>query len=219
MIEHVYERVSKASSVDLVAVATCDTAIFDFIHSIGGAAVMTSDRHERASDRCAEALLALEAQMSTNFDIVVMVQGDEPMTEPAMIDEAVKPMQSDETIDVVNLVAKITSEHEFRDPNTIKVVCDSERNALAFSRQPIPTLPAGVHGLMQKQVCIIPFRRERLLEFSELEPTPLEIAESVDMMRFLEHGYQVRMVPTSYNTHAVDAPSDIAVVEELMQQV
>ena len=88
--------------------------------------------------------------MNTNFEIVVMVQGDEPMTEPAMIDEAVKPMQSDETIGVVNLVAKIASEHEFRDPNTIKVVCDSEGNALAFSRQPIPTLPAGVQRVDAK---------------------------------------------------------------------
>ena len=218
MIEHVYERVSNSRSVDFVAVATCDTAIFDFIQSIGGTAVMTSDRHERASDRCAEALLALEAQMGANFDIVVMVQGDEPMTEPAMIDEAVKPMQSDKTIGVVNLVAKIASEHEFRDPNTIKVVCDCEGNALAFSRQPIPTVAAGVSELMLKQVCIIPFRRERLLGFANLEPTPLEIAESVDMMRFIEHGYQVRMIPTSYSTHAVDAPSDIAVVEELMQR-
>ena len=217
MIEHVYERVSASTSVDLVAVATCDAEIFDFIQSIGGTAVMTSNRHERASDRCAEALLVLEAQMNTTFEIVVMVQGDEPMTDPAMIDEAVKPMQADNSIGVVNLIAKISSESEFRDPNTIKVVCDCENNALAFSRQPIPTLIGGINELMQKQVCIIPFRRDRLLEFADLAPTPLEIAESVDMMRFLEHGRKVKMIPTSYNTHAVDAPSDISVVEELMQ--
>src|SRR5262245_16191595 len=108
MIGHVYERVARSAALSLTAVATCDREIADYIESIGGVAVMTSDKHERASDRCAEAMQVLEAKHKLKYDIVVMVQGDEPMTEPEMIDEAVNPMIADPSIRVVNLIAPIT---------------------------------------------------------------------------------------------------------------
>ena len=215
MLGHVYERVAKSPLLDVTAVATCDQEIFDYIESIGGVAVMTGDRHERASDRCAEALNKLEQANRTRYDVVVMVQGDEPMTHPDMIAEAVQPLLDDPSVQVVNLLGEISDVAEFEDRNCIKVVCDLNRNALYFSREPIPTRCKVDEIPMGKQVCIIPFRRDFLLEYTGLAPTPLEIAESVDMMRVLEHGMKVRMAPTKHSTQAVDTLEDLKKVERL----
>ena len=139
MIGHVYERVSRSPLLALTAVATCDLEIYDYITSIGGVAVMTGTQHERASDRCAEALVKLEQANHERYEIVVMVQGDEPMTHPAMIAEAVQPMLDDPEVRVVNLLGEIKDAAGFEDRNCIKVVCDLQGNALYFSREPIPT--------------------------------------------------------------------------------
>lgn len=219
MIGHVFDRVARSPILSKTAVATCDQVIFDFIESIGGTAVMTSDAYERASDRCAEALLKLEDINSTCYDIVVVVQGDEPMIHTDMIAEAIQPMLADPDIKVVNLMGKIEDTNEFEDRNCIKVVCDLQSNALYFSREPIPTRCKVSDVPMGKQVCIIPFRRDYLLEYTSLAPTPLEIAESVDMMRILEHGMKVRMVPTKYSSKAVDTPEDLRKVEGLMREM
>lgn len=219
MIGHVYERVSRSPLLAMTVVATCDQEIFDYIESIGGTAVMTNDKHERASDRCAEALQKLEKIHDQQFDIIVMVQGDEPMTDPGMIEEAVKPMLDDPSIEVTNLLGKIESIEEFEDRNCIKVICDLRNNALCFSREPIPTRSKVADVPMYKQVCIIPFRRDFLLEYIQLSPTPLEIVESIDMMRVLEHGRKVRMIPTIYNTKAVDTLEDLKAVEKIMNQL
>lgn len=219
MIGHVYGRVTKSPLLNLTAVATCDKEIFDYIKSIGGAAVMTGDQHERASDRCAEALMKLEEANNTRYDIVVMVQGDEPMTHPDMIAEAVQSLLDDPEINVVNLLGQIKDSKEFEDRNCIKVVCDLKLNALYFSREPIPTRSKVDKIPMGKQVCIIPFRRDFLLEYTRMKPTPLEVAESVDMMRIIEHGLKVRMAPTRHNTQAVDTIDDLKRVEQLMQKL
>jgi len=219
MIGHVYERVSQNPLLTATVVATCDREIYEYIESIGGRAVMTGSHHERASDRCAEALEILEKENGLLYDIVVMVQGDEPMTHPDMITEAVQPMLDDPSLVITNLLGKIQSSKEFEDRNCIKAVCDLQGNALYFSREPIPTRFSGKDIPMGKQVCIIPFRREFLLQYTKLSPTPLEIVESVDMMRVLEHGMKVRMVPTRHNTHAVDTPADLRNVEQLMQSL
>jgi len=216
MIGHVYERVSSSPLLNLTAVATCDKEVFDYIESIGGVAVMTGDYHERATDRCAEALEKLEKLNNTRYDIVVMIQGDEPMTHPDMIREAIQPLLDDAEIQVVNLLGTIKEKSEFEDRNCIKVVCDLKMNAIYFSREPIPTNTKVDNIPMGKQVCIIPFRRDFLLEYLLLEPTPLEIAESIDMLRIIEHGIKVRMVPTKHNTQAVDTPEDLKKVEQLM---
>ena len=216
MIGHVYERVVQCNLLTKVVVATCDNKIAEYINSIGGQAVMTSDQHERASDRCAEALNYLEKEDGIQYDIIVMVQGDEPMTHPDMIMEAVNPMIEDQNILVTNLLGDIETIEEFEDRNCIKVVCDIESNAIYFSREPIPTREKINSIPMKKQVCIIPFTRKFLLEYTEMDPTPLEIIESIDMMRVLEHGLKVKMVPTKYQTHAVDTENDLQKVEQLM---
>jgi 3-deoxy-manno-octulosonate cytidylyltransferase (CMP-KDO synthetase) len=212
MIGHVYQRVSKSPLLDAVAVATCDVEIAKYIESIGGIAIMTSSKHERASDRCAEALIKFEDMQGCKYDIVVMVQGDEPMTHPDMIKEAIQPLINDSTLQVVNLLGEIKDCAEFEDRNCIKVVCDLELNALYFSREPIPTRSKMESIPMGKQVCIIPFRRNFLLEYNAMNPTPLEISESIDMLRVLEHGIKVRMAPTKHSTQAVDTPEDLAKV-------
>jgi 3-deoxy-manno-octulosonate cytidylyltransferase (CMP-KDO synthetase) len=219
MIGHVYERVSKSILLNLTAVATCDKEIYDYIESIGGVAVMTSDMHERASDRCAEALIKLEELNNTRYDIIVMVQGDEPLIHPDMIAESVQPMLDDPQIQVVNLMGKITEIEEFEDRNCIKVVCNLNSDALYFSREPIPTRCKVDNIPMGKQVCVIPFRRDYLIEYNNLKPTPLEVAESVDMMRVLEHGMKVRMVPTRHSTQSVDTLEDLKKVEQLMSKI
>jgi 3-deoxy-manno-octulosonate cytidylyltransferase (CMP-KDO synthetase) len=218
MIGHVYKRVVMSAAVNDTAVATCDREIAAYIESIGGRAVMTSDRHERASDRCAEALETLEQRLGTKYDIVVMVQGDEPLTHPDMISEAVAPMLNDDAVLVTNLLGEISGAEEFEDRNCIKVVCDVQGNALYFSREPIPTRSRLRDVPMGKQVCIIPFRRQFLLDYTRLAPTPLEVAESVDMMRILEHGIKVRMVPTRHGTGSVDTPDDAKRVEDLLRR-
>lgn len=217
MIGHVFDRVKKNSQLSKVAVATCDEEISRYISSIGGCAVMTSSHHERASDRCAEALEIIEQEDKRTYDIVVMVQGDEPLIHPDMITEALQPMLDDPTILLTNLLGKITSPEEFEDRNCIKVVCDVYGNALYFSREPIPTRFRGPLVPMGKQVCVIPFRRQFLLDYTAMLPTPLEIAESVDMLRVLEHGLDVRMVPTRFNTQAVDTEADRQRVELMMR--
>lgn len=217
MIGHVLERVSASPMVTLTAVATCDAEIAEYVRSVGGVAVMTSQSHERASDRCAEALIKLESERDVRFDIVVMVQGDEPMVHPDMIGEAVGPLLNDPDVSVTNLLAPISDDAEHQDRNCIKVVCDLESNALYFSREPIPTRARGEQVVAGKQVCIIPFRRDYLLAYTKLAPTPLEIAESVDMLRVLEHGGKVRMVPTRHHTQAVDTPGDLQRVEALLR--
>jgi 3-deoxy-manno-octulosonate cytidylyltransferase (CMP-KDO synthetase) len=219
MIGHVYERVLRSELLHTVAVATCDQEIASYIESIGGLAVMTSDKHERASDRCAEALLKLESVKGLTFDIVVMIQGDEPMTHPGMIEEALQPLLDEPDVQVVNLMGKIKDKSEFEDRNCIKVVCDLNLNALYFSREPIPTKCKSDEVPIGKQVCVIPFRRDFLLQYNDMAPTPLEIAESVDMLRVLENGLKVRMARTKYNSMAVDTPQDLVRVEAVMQHV
>ena len=214
MIEHAYRRSQMCQAIDEVYVATCDSEIAAVTAKFGGRSIMTSSLHERASDRVAEVATNVDA------DIFVMVQGDEPMIIPEMIDLALQPLLHEPNVVCTNLAAPITSREEFEDRNTIKVVMDKNGNALYFSREPIPTtqrLAFGQFGAY-KQVCVIPFRRDFLLEYADLEPTPLEQAESIDMLRALEHGYAIRLVKTEHNTYAVDTPADLARVEALMRQ-
>lgn len=217
MIGHVYYRASMCQSVQQTYVATCDIEIFDYIISIGGNAVMTKDTHERCSDRTAEALLKIEKIHSTKFDVVCMVQGDEPLVTPSMIEKSIAPLK-DPSIYITNLMAPILSIEDFEDPNEVKVVVDRELNALYFSREPIPSRKKGCSTPpMFKQVCIIPFRREFLIEFNELEETSLEKVESVDMMRILENGKKVRMVLIQDQTVSVDTEEDLRIASQMLE--
>ena len=212
MIEHIYKRVAMSKSLDATYIATCDEEIRQIAEGFGAKVIMTSDTHERASDRVAEAVVYLDA------DLIVMVQGDEPMTHPDMIDTAVAPFKDDPKLGCVNLVRKIDHEADYLDANTIKVVMNQHNDALYMSRRPIPTIAKSgfADTAAYKQVCIIPFRRSTLYQYTQLTPTPLEKLESIDMLRLLEHGMQVKMVPTEFNTQAVDTPEDLARVEKLM---
>ncbi|MGD2099818.1 MAG: 3-deoxy-manno-octulosonate cytidylyltransferase [Desulfobacterales bacterium] len=215
MIEHVYRRTAMSAKLSDVYIATCDSEIKAAVEAFGGKAIMTSAKHERASDRVAEAAAGL------NADVLVMVQGDEPMVTPEMIDDSVSPfLDGDQGITCVNLTARINTKEEFEDPNTIKVVMDTDGFALYMSREPIPTLHLRDFNQITafKQVCVIPFSAAALQEFSRLDPTPLEVAESIDMMRFIEHGHRVKMVETSFSTHAVDNPADLELVEDLLRK-
>ncbi|UJP06143.1 MAG: 3-deoxy-manno-octulosonate cytidylyltransferase [Nitrosomonas sp.] len=214
MIEHIYKRVAMSPSLDATYIATCDDEIREVAESFGARVIMTADTHERASDRVAEA-----AAHVPDAGLIVMVQGDEPMTHPDMIDTAVAPFRHDPDLGCVNLARRIEHEADYLDFNTIKVVMDQHDNALYMSRRPIPSLAkTGFAGtVVYKQVCIIPFRRDTLFQYTQLPPTPLEQLESIDMLRLLEHGLPVRMVHTEYNTQAVDTTADLLRVEKLMQ--
>ncbi len=215
MIEHVYRRTAMCTALDEVFVATCDQEIMDPVNTFGGRAIMTSSSHQRASDRVAEAAASFSA------DIIVMIQGDEPMTYPQMIEASLAPFRNgDNQVACVNLTARIQTEEEFADPNTIKVVMDADGFAVYMSREPIPTRHLQPFELLTafKQVCIIPFTAASLQEFIQLPPTPLEVAESIDMLRFIEHGHKVKMVQTEYASHAVDTPDDLKRVEKLLEK-
>lgn len=217
MIGHCYFRVRMCSDLSDTYVATCDSEIYDYIESIGGRVVMTSAIHERASDRAAEAMSKVEKETEEEIDILVMVQGDEPMDTPTMISDALKPIYNDKAVDVVNLMGRIKTTEEFEDPNTVKVVVGPDGNAIYFSREPIPSREKSVTDVpMLKQICVIPFRKDYLLEFNQLPETPLEKIESVDMMRIIESGGKVRMVMTEEESYSVDTEEDRKNVEEKM---
>jgi len=218
MIGHVYFRSKLCVHLDNVYVATCDKEIEDYMLSINGKVIMTKNTHERASDRTAEALLKIENETKKKIDIVVMIQGDEPMLDPEMIIESLIPLYNNEDINVVNLIAEIDNELEADDPNEIKVIKDSNNFAIYFSRSKIPYYQNKEKTKKWfKQVCIIPFRRDYLLKFNSLEQTPLEINESIDMLRILEHGEKVKLNKTYYKTYSVDTKEDLEFVEKLMK--
>lgn len=218
MIGHVYKRSKQSKSLNEVYIATCDEEIAQYARSIGAKYVMTKDTHERATDRTAEAMLEIEKETGKKLDIVVMIQGDEPMVFPEMIDRAIEPFRKDKSTQVVNLMAPIRSDEEHNDPNCPKVVVDNNNFALYFSREPIPSGKKWTGGDYPrfKQVCIMPFTRDFLLKFGDLKPTPLEQIESIDMHRVLEHGHKVKMVSVDFETYCVDTPEDLLKVEKFM---
>ncbi len=218
MLGHCYYRTKLSQKLSEVYIATCDQEIKEFCENIGAKCIMTSGDHERASDRVAEAMLEIEKVDQKISEIVVLVQGDEPMIQPSMIDLAIEPLENDASVKVSNGYAKIGTLEEFNDPNEVKVVIDENSDAIYFSREPIPSLKKwDSEVVMHKQVCVIPFRRDYLLEFNKLSQTPLEKIESIDMLRVIEHGQKVRMVEMNYNTFSVDTAEDLEKVKKLMR--
>ena len=217
MIEHVYKRAELSKSIHKIAVATPDKEIANYVKKFGGNVIMTKTTHERASDRCAEALLIEEKKFNIKYDVVVMVQGDEPLVNPKMIDKAINALTKDDEINVVNLLGPI-NEEEFIDKNIIKVITDKKLDALYFSRNPLPFMKKIDLSIVGKQICIIPFKRDFLLKYSDLKPTPLEIVESIDMLRVLEYGYKVKMAKVKINSHPVDVEEDISLVESILEK-
>ena len=217
MIGHCYFRSKMSSCLDGVYIATCDEEIREYSQSIGAPCIMTADTHERASDRIAEAMLKIEGDTGSAHEIVVLVQGDEPMLHPEMIDATVSALENNADVQVVNGFAKIDTVEEFADPNEVKVVIGANNNAIYFSREPIPSLKKWDGDVpMLKQVCIIPFRRDYLLEFNATPQTPLEKIESIDMLRTIESGGKVRMVEMHHESLSVDTQNDLDRVVEKM---
>ncbi len=214
MVEHVFLRAALCPDVDEVVVATCDDEIRVAAETFGARVVMTSDRHERASDRMAEVAASEDA------DLWVLVQGDEPMIRPEMVSAAIAPFRAGEDVTCVNLMRRIEDAADLDDPNTIKVLVDARSDAMIMTRQAVPTLAPG--GIAEtpvfKQVCIIPITADELHTYAALPPTPLERLESIDMLRLMEHGRRVRMVETDVDSHAVDTEADRVRVEAMLAE-
>jgi len=210
MIGHCYIRSKMCELMDDVYVATCDQIICDYIQSIGGKAIMTSDKHERATERTAEALLNIEANLGEKpYDLIVMVQGDEPLIDPDMLREAAEPLLDGKRL-VSNLMSKLSTEAEKEDPNCVKVVFGENKNALYMSRESIPSKQKYNNDFdTYRQLGLIAFTRKALLEFISLKSTKLEIIESVDMNRFLENNIPIFMQETKYPSDAVDTILDL----------
>lgn len=210
MIGHVYKRCTFNKVTNEVYVATCDNEIYDYVKSIGGKVVMTSKAHERCTDRTLEALLKVEELNNVRYENIVMVQGDEPLIYPEMIEQSLAPILKNNEINVVNLYSVIETRQEHEDPNCVKVVIDNNGNALYFSREPIPSWKKGETGFLKyKQVCVISFTSQYLKQYSAMEPTMLERVESVDMNRILENGDKVFMVKTEFISQSVDVIEDV----------
>jgi len=210
MIEHVRRRSILADGVDLVVVATCDLAIKELVELSGGRAVMTKDTHERCTERVQEAMETLPG------DIVVMVQGDEPLLNPKAITQVVQPLLDDPSLDIVNLLSPLESPDDLANPNIVKAVCDINQNIIYLTRSAVPHFRKVVKAPVFRQTGIMAFRSSFLLSFSALYETPLEIAESIDMLRLLEHGIRIKGIVVDYVTIGVDRPSDIQIVESVL---
>jgi len=216
LVAHVWQRCRLASSVDRVVVATCDQVIKDAIEALGGEAVMTADTHPGCVDRTVEAIANLGLTLADD-DMVLMVQGDEVMVTPAMIDTMVE-VYGRTRAPVVNLASVITSESDQDDPNCVKVCAAPDGRALFFSRAPIPSrwrangpVPAF------QQTGVIGFSHAFLQTFGQLERTPLEMIEQIDMLRTLEHNYPIQIVTVDQETVGVDTPADLKRGEQMLR--
>lgn len=204
MVEHVYKRCQLVKNVDDIFIVTCDDEIFQVVQGFGGKVFMTPKGIPRPALRVAE---ACRQQSLADDDIIVVVQGDEPLVHPGMIDLSVQPLLKDAKVQIVTLVAE-ANESEWLDPNEIKVVVDSNHDILYMSRSPIPSNTRNRIGPRLKQVAMMPFRKKFLLDFQEMVPTPLELAESIELLRAVEHGIKVRTVKSPFSSMSVDTERD-----------
>jgi len=211
MVEHVYRRSEMSQKLDDLFVATPDNVIKEVVEDFDGKAIMTSPNHNRCTDRIAE------AAENINCDIVVNIQGDEPLLYPEIIDMTIEPFNDDKNIVSVNPIAKITNKNDIEDRNDVKVVCDLNDYIMFYTREPIPSRYLTKDFSMYKLVCIMPFTKEFLMKFTELEQTPLEKIESIDNLRILEHGYKVKAVKIPRGIDGVDTPEDRDKVEKIMK--
>lgn len=218
MVQWVYEQTVQAQLVDDVLVATDDVRIVEAVEAFGGRACMTSDQHETGTDRLAEVAAQLDC------DLVVNVQGDEPLIDPRMIDQAIAPLKEDATIAMGTLMISIAESREYLNPNVVKVVTNSQGDALYFSRAPIPwsrdysATAAETFDQIRafKHVGLYVYRRDFLLAYPTLTATPLEQMEKLEQLRALENGYRIRVVETDLQSQGVDTPQDLLRVCEIL---
>jgi 3-deoxy-manno-octulosonate cytidylyltransferase (CMP-KDO synthetase) len=225
MIQYVYEGVAQSKLIDEVIVATDDQRIIEVVKSFGGKAVMTSPAHPTGTDRVAEVSNKLKSE------IIVNVQGDEPLLKGNIIDKAIRPLLTDDTLPMSTLMARIEEVRDWLNPHIVKVVVDQKNFALYFSRSPIPfprdlqigrleSHPFGTNRPLPKRVFkhigVYVFRRKFLLHFSKMKPTPLEKLEKLEQLRALENGYPIKVNPVHYEPICVDTPKDIQKVEAFL---
>lgn len=211
MVEHVRRRALLARGISSVVVATCDGSICDAITAFGGEAVMTKDTHERCTDRVEEAMQHLPG------DIVVMVQGDEPLLVPDAVEQIARPLMENPDVVCTNLLSPLEGEADFANPNIVKAACAQDGRVLFFSRAPIPYFRKKEACPIYRQTGIMAFRADLLKKYSALPETPFERVESVDMLRLLEHGLSIHGVVVDYPTVGVDRPEDVPAVEEWLR--
>jgi 3-deoxy-manno-octulosonate cytidylyltransferase (CMP-KDO synthetase) len=216
MLQHVYERASQARYLTNLIIATDDRRIADAARLFGAIVRMTRADHVSGTDRVAEVASA------ENADIVVNIQGDEPLIDPAAIDAAILPLAHEKEIVMATLKKRIENPDEIANPNVVKVVCDAAGDAIYFSRCPIPyvrgSAPGGpVTGMHFKHIGLYVYRREFLLQYSDLPLGPLEQAEKLEQLRALENGFRIRVVETEYESLGVDTPEDLERVTGLFE--
>ena len=214
LVQHVVERAGRARLLDEVLVATDDVRIRTAVEGFGGRAVMTSPDHPSGTDRIAEVVRGLAC------DLVVNIQGDEPLLDPDMVDRAVEPLVEDPSL-AMGTLARPMGLEEATDPSKVKVVLDRQGCALYFSRAQIPFLRDGAAPgdptPFLLHVGLYVYRREALLRFASLPPSPLEERERLEQLRALEHGMRIRVVVTQHGSFGVDTPADLERVRRMMQ--
>lgn len=218
MIGHCYFRTRMCDLFNDIYIATCDKEIKNYAENIGAKVIMTSDTHERAMDRTAEAVANIEKLTKKEIDIVVQIQGDEPMVTKEMLESAIHKIIKDKSINIMNLVSPIFNQRDIKTPNVLKVVTDINGNMLYYSRALIPYDTKKYKGKVpyMKTLGIHLFRKDFLFEFHNMVPTPLEIIESTDMLRILENGMRIATFLTQTQTYSVDTKKDLEFVEKKM---
>ena len=212
MICRVLERASRAQKPEKVIVATDDERIYDAVRAEGGEALLTRADHPTGTDRLAEV-----AEAYPEVDLIVNVQGDEPLIEPSVIDDLNAPFEMDENLPMATVMVRMEDAAEQLNPNNVKVVVDKLGYALYFSRSLVP-YPRAAAGPVYKHIGIYAYRRDFLLRYARLEPTPLERAESLEQLRALENGYGIRVLETDCRFVGVDTPEDLALVNKIYRE-
>lgn len=212
MICRVLERASRAQKPEKVIVATDDQRIYDAVRAEGGEAILTRADHPTGTDRLAEV-----AEAYPEVDLIVNVQGDEPLIEPSVIDDLIEPFEMDENLPMATVMTRIEDEEEQLNPNNVKVVVDKLGYALYFSRSLVP-YPRAAAGPVYKHIGIYAYRRDFLLRYARLESTPLEKAESLEQLRALENGYGIRVLETDCRFVGVDTVEDLALVNKIYRE-
>ncbi len=218
MIWHVYQRCLKAKSLDQLLVATDDRRIYDCVTDFGGLAVMTSKKHRSGTDRMAEALKKKETR-SLRFDVIINIQGDEPLIDPKAIDLLAGAMSGSSKPEMATLVGNFNDKRDLLSPNTAKVVADELGYALYFSRSVIPGSREGVLNLSHylKHMGIYAYRRDTLLKLISWPQSAMEKAEKLEQLRALEHGIKIKLIKTGYRPLAVDTPADLDRVNKTLR--
>jgi len=204
IIQWVYEKASQVKSAQEVIVATDDEKIFNAVNAFGGKAEMTSSDHQSGSDRIAEV-----ADNHPDFEIVINVQGDEPLITPESIEKAIKALQEDNNADISTLIREISAEEEILNPNIVKAVIDKNFNALYFSRAAIPYERNKGEAKFYAHIGLYGYRRESLFKMRGLPQTSYEKAESLEQLRALQNGMKIKAIPVDYKPIGIDTPEDV----------